>query len=156
MFKHSRAIYNSGIYFQRQMFYLRRLMIKYYIHNIDDFYNQFSLDDIIYIILEIIKNNTNLSNFELYVCHKLLNNIYLNDISYIKKRISHKQINDIIDELIKNNKLKSGKSKSIYMSYKSIADTLQNLFITKIKFPFQNNESLEEFTNNTIHIFYTK
>ena len=89
MCKHSRAIYNSGIYFQRQMFYLRKLMIKYYIHNIDDFYNQFSLDDSIYMILEIIKNNTNLSNFELYVCNKPLNNVYPAHTTCVSLRSVH-------------------------------------------------------------------
>ena len=42
---HSRAIYNSCIYFQRQMYLLRKQLIEYYINHFNNFYKKFSLSD---------------------------------------------------------------------------------------------------------------
>jgi len=132
------------------MFCLRKLLIVYYINNIDSYYNQFSLNDVIQILKFIIKNNNTIDKHDLYVCNKLLNNLYADDISIIKKNISNKQIINLLNE-IDIKKLKKGKTISS-VSYKTVLDVLK-LFNSK---PFAFKQQFEIFIKQAIDVFTKK
>jgi len=152
---HSRAIYNSVIYFQRQLYYLRKLQIEYYINNIDEYYELLSIDDIIYIIKYIIKNKTNLGNDDVTIINNLLKNVYNEDISVIKKNIKHKQINELFNKLLLSGKIRNGKTISIKMDYLTISNKLK-LLKKIIKFPKKIEKRMLTFLDETINIFIIK
>ena len=152
---HSKAIYNSCLYFQRQMYYIRTLLIEYYIDNIDDYYGLFSISDIIHIIKYIIKHNPTFSQKEIKICCNLLKRIYKGDISTVKKKINNKKIDKLINIMIKKKLIKKkGKLISISMNYNLIATTLNN-YKNKLNF-IKDKNRLNIFINRAIEIFKLK
>ena len=151
MIFYSRAIYNSCVYFQRQMFYLREQLIEYYIINFDKYYKKFSLSDSIYIINYISKNRNELSQEEILKCKKLFKKIYIDDLRTFKNSIKNKQILNLLNE--KN--LKRGKSVSKHSSYKNIK-TILEIIKKNITFPIHFNNRINNFLNDAIEIFRQK
>ena len=119
----SKAIFNSAVYFQRQMYFLRTLLIKFYIDNIDTYYKLFSLHDIIQIIKFISKKYNIYDNID--ICKLLFSTIlYKKDFVIIQKNIHDAEIMKILNNMVDKNKLLNGKTKIVPMDYNYLTNII--------------------------------
>ncbi len=129
----SRAVYNSGIYFQRQYYIIRMLVIKHILDNIKKYVNRLSHNDIVVLFKYALFNK-----YDFSIIKKLYNLSYIED-NLISLVAYDKKIHDKLSKI----KIEDSNSLSICQTFE---DTLQTLTLIKddIKSECKNSEFFDQ------------